>query len=490
MWILDQFGQAELQLNDIFKPVSDIVYTPCKVLEREAGLDEATLVYMTSQILSFVLCLCCSHIHEPSARKYFSSTCGLFLGFYFNGASYFFILAHFNCVYLIAKLLPRQQAFYIGTVFSFSCLLLGHFYDYQLDFHGRHFTTHAMTTFCKSHMTLAAYNDAKKDSKQLTARERYHATYVQEFPSLIDWWHYHLLAATSFCGVMVEYQVYYDYIYGPDGKGQVRYRPFGNWWPAWKRFAEFWLCAIVFVLLSSKIDGWYMTKPEFIEEPFWYKCIYLNLSMQVKMFQMFTGFCAMEASFIAQGFSYKPKSDKEEETFNSVRQVDIVAFETSINPMYSTSTWNIGSHLWLKYHVMLRLIDRTQPRNKIQLIPYALTFFISAIWHGFYFGYVAFFTGLGLMDFAWKAIGNTKLVESFGQTKLGQKVGSLLSWLLCQLVISYFGMTFVYEDMEPGLKMWSAFNYIGHWGCLLVIIVSNILPQRKKGDKITPTGKE
>ena len=83
---------------------------------------------------------------------------------------------------------------------------------------------------------------------------------------------------------MVEYRVFYDWVYGPDGKGQIRYKPFGNWLPAWKRFAHFWLLTATYVVLNSKVDQWYMTRLEFREEPFWYKCLFLNASMQVMMF--------------------------------------------------------------------------------------------------------------------------------------------------------------------------------------------------------------
>ncbi len=47
-----------------------------------------------------------------------------------------------------------------------------------------------MFTFAKTHMTLAAYSDAAKDSKDLSTRERLNARYVKEFPSFGDWTHY------------------------------------------------------------------------------------------------------------------------------------------------------------------------------------------------------------------------------------------------------------------------------------------------------------
>ena len=112
----------------------------------------------------------------------------------------------------------------------------------------------------------------------------------------------------------------------------------------------------------------------------------------------------------------------------------------------------------------------------MQMGPYMLVFLVSAVWHGFYFGYYAFFSGLGLMDFTWKAVGKTQLLASFSGTKFGRVVGKPLNWLCCQIIISYFGMPYVLRTLEPTLKMWSAFYYAGHWGCIIVIVLAGMLP--------------
>ncbi len=70
-------------------------------LHKEIGISEPNVLYILIQIVCFILCLVSSHIHNPTARKYFSSISGLFLGFAFSGAGYFFILAHWLGVYLI-----------------------------------------------------------------------------------------------------------------------------------------------------------------------------------------------------------------------------------------------------------------------------------------------------------------------------------------------------------------------------------------------------
>lgn len=57
---------------------------------------------------------------------------------------------------------------------------------------------------------------------------------------------------------------------------------------------------------------------------------------------------------------------------------------------------------WLKYYVMMREMDRTQPRGKFQAIPVLKTFLVSAVFHGIFIGYYFFFFGLFLMDVGMK----------------------------------------------------------------------------------------
>ena len=187
----------------------------------------------------------------------------------------------------------------------------------------------------------------------------------------------------------------------------------------------------------------------------------------------------MESNFIASGIGYRAKTEKTAETYNHLRWVKIWAFETMQHPMDATGNWNIGSHLWLKYYIMLRWIDRKLPRGKMQMGPYMLVFLVSAVWHGFFFGFYAFFSGLGLMDFTWKALGKTSLIDGISKTAFGMYVGKPLNWLCCQIVISYFGMPYVLKNAQPCLTMWAAFNYAGHWFCILVIILSSIIPKAK-----------
>ena len=164
-----------------------------------------------------------------------------------------------------------------------------------------------MTIFVKVHMTLCNYSDAgsiiekeqnKPDQKEaevrstfargisyelLTPAEIANGRYLIKLPSFVDWFTYMMLVSTSWCGPTVEYAIYKDFMEREKDSHVAKMPRFGNWPAAWKRFAEVWLLAIAFSVLSAFIDYEYMTKPAFNLEPVWYKIFTLCMSMQIKM---------------------------------------------------------------------------------------------------------------------------------------------------------------------------------------------------------------
>lgn len=60
--------------------------------------------------------------------------------------------------------------------------------------------------------------------------------------------------------------------------------------------------------------------------------------------------------------------------------MDIFHHITSIDMLTISKTWNISIHHWLKYYVMVRLMDKS--RRGSQIIPTLATFLVSSVWHG------------------------------------------------------------------------------------------------------------
>lgn len=72
------------------------------------------------------------------------------------------------------------------------------------------------------------------------------------------------------------------------------------------------------------------------------------------------------------------------------------------------ASWNISIHNWLKNYVFLRVFRKTD--KAVSFTPILMTFFVSAVWHGFYPGYFVFFIAAALYDYMFKIAGRIYLL--------------------------------------------------------------------------------
>ena len=284
-------------------------------------------------------------------RKLFSTLFGNFLGFYFFGPKFLLIVGNYVLVYFIMLFSPsRKIGAQVGIVVSGIVLMIGHFQYWRMSMKGHDYNTGQMIAFAKMHMTLCSLWDAEKvlndekrskkeddgaelETKWMTARERHNASYLLTLPSFIDWVHYMSFMVSISIGPMCEYSTFHDFINLKDSCDATKMRPFSNWFTAWRRFIEVWLCAALYMILVEKFDWWYLAGSEFLNDSLWYKLYYLLMSMQVMIWQLFTGFATQEANMIACGLSYKAATKDEPEEFNYVRMVKIKDFELMNNPV-------------------------------------------------------------------------------------------------------------------------------------------------------------
>lgn len=168
----------------------------------------ATL-FVTFQ-LGFILCLGLSLIENPSARKWYSTATGLFLGFYFHGLSYFVCIFHFSCIYPLMKFLPRESALYPVVFLSalvMSCRSFYSFWESNIDGSAR---LQCTVIFMRTHMAMCNYEDAGKiddpvKGNHLLPYERELAEPFRQLPSYMEWFHYHCFAPLAYIGENVSY---------------------------------------------------------------------------------------------------------------------------------------------------------------------------------------------------------------------------------------------------------------------------------------------
>lgn len=157
------------------------------------------------------------------------------------------------------------------------------------------------------------------------------------------------------------------------------------------------LAAMVFGLSIATFDEWEMIKPYFGEYSILYKIFYMLMVVQTNIWIYMAGLTLGQSSLDACGFGYKIESKQEgkvthkTEVYNGVKTIHMKGFIMSNNVTELSQHWNVQIHYWLKYYVMLRVMDRSKPKGTYQPFATGFAFAISSIWHGTYPGFFLLF---------------------------------------------------------------------------------------------------
>lgn len=253
-------------------------------------------------------------------------------------------------------------------------------------------------------------------------------------------------------------------------------KAFSNYPTAFKRLFQGILCTIISQTINSYAPKAYLLEPQFGQENYIYKILLTIGAMQSVIWNYFSGFCIIEANLIACGLGYI--NDNGQESFNNIRMVGIIPIETSTTFQYIGQNWNIPIHYWLKYYVMLRLMDRSKPKGAPQTYATVCTFIASSLWHGTYPGYLVLFIGLALLEIQSKHFHKLTIAVSMKKIfhPLLLDVG-LRIWL--HYAVAYCGMAFVFLKFSSFHQMHLNLGYVMHILVSLVTLMTLYLPKDK-----------
>jgi len=159
--------------------------------------------------------------------------------------------------------------------------------------------------------------------------------------------------------------------------------------------------AVFFIVYCQILSIWFDTKmyltQDFKDLGPLMKMWYLFWGLHLMMTTYITGFYLMDAGPVAAGFAYNEVKDGKV-CHDRIKSIDAWKLFTAMKVKDFLANWNISVHEWLKHYVYLRQLSNNK-RGGNNLRVAMLTFFVSAIWHGFYPGFLVFFFGAGMMDY-------------------------------------------------------------------------------------------
>lgn len=218
-----------------------------------------------------------------------------------------------------------------------------------------------------------------------------------------------------------------------------------------------------------------LTHPDFINTSAPMKYLWICAGLQQEVYKYYAAFCMIEALCIMSGLGFSIDKESRKPIYNSMRIVNIRPLLPLITVHEFSIHWNIQTHLWLKYYVMLRLVDRSAPRNAPKNFSTLITFVVSSIWHGVYPGYIVFFVACGILTLQTKIAPKLKVIKAM-QRSLPLLVCQILSAVYTHFMVSYWGLAFLFLESELFNKMFVNYHWIGHWIIVIATTLCFVLP--------------
>ncbi|XP_034982006.2 lysophospholipid acyltransferase 1 [Zootoca vivipara] len=225
---------------------------------------------------------------------------------------------------------------------------------------------------------------------------------------------------------------------------------------------------LLFLTLTKSFPATYIVDNQFISKAsFWSRLGFLYVAMQASKPKYYFAWTLADAVNNAAGYGFSGVDKTGNFHWDLLSNLNIRNIEMATSFKMYVENWNIQTTAWLK-----RVCYDRAPQY-----PTALTFLLSAVWHGVYPGYYfTFVTGI-FMTLAARAVRNN--FRHFFVSPKPLKTGyDIVTWLVTQLSVCYTVAPFVLLAVEPTIKLYKSLYFHMHILCVLVLLVLPIRSQK------------
>ncbi|XP_077382552.1 lysophospholipid acyltransferase 1 isoform X4 [Festucalex cinctus] len=317
-----------------------------------------------------------------------------------------------------------------------------------------------------------------KKAEELTSEQKQLAVTVR--PSLLEYLSYNLNFLSVLVGPCNNYKDYIEFIEGTHISGRLRPRVAScNGSNGHQKFPQpsprnavcqkllvCCGCLLLFFIITPLLPINYNFHPHFVSRAsFITRLTYAVFSMQAARPKFYFAWKLGESINNAAGFGFSGMDANGKASWNLLSNVDIVGVETATSFKTFIDNWNIKTGDWLKM-----VCHERAPRH-----PMALTFILSALWHGLYPGYYFSFLTAILVTTAARAV-RKSLRQHFVASRGWKLAYDILTWASTQMAIGYTFMPFLLLSVEHTMAYYSSMYFHVHVLSILAAIVLRPTP--------------
>ncbi|KAJ8013366.1 hypothetical protein DPEC_G00052520 [Dallia pectoralis] len=321
-------------------------------------------------------------------------------------------------------------------------------------------------------LAFQIHDGMSRNSEDLTADQR--RLSVVSKPSLIEYFSYNLNFLSVLVGPCSHYNDYVDFI--ERRHVQRRLGKLSGTWAGHNGFdkvpdpspmaavtrklATCVVCMVLYLTLTKAFPITYNVDSRFVSEaPFLTRLSYAFLSIQAARPKFYFAWTLADAINNAAGYGVRGVDQTGHVSWDLISNLNIWGIETATSIKAFIDNWNIQTGVWLK----TICYDRA-PRYRT-----ALTFILSALWHGVYPGY--YFTFITAIPITMAARGVRRNVRPYLLSSHLVKLGyDVLTWAATQLTITYVVMPFLLLAVGPTIQFYRSMYFHIHIISILTVI--------------------
>lgn len=195
----------------------------------------------------------------------------------------------------------------------------------------------------------------------------------------------------------------------------------------------------------------YMLTDQYAEQPFVNRIVLMYITQLIIRCKYYFAWVFAYACFITCGITSRQQHDS---VGMNVSPFDI---EFAQNAHQITNNWNLCTNEWLKVHVYQRAAKLGFSKQKSTYI----TNVVSALWHGFYPGYLmTFITGGVLTDLGRQIRKNVR--PYFLENKVAKIVYDIVCTIVMMIIVGYTTLPFQVYSFYNSMLVWYRVYFIGH----------------------------
>ncbi|XP_046898824.1 lysophospholipid acyltransferase 1 [Hypomesus transpacificus] len=331
-------------------------------------------------------------------------------------------------------------------------------------------------------LAFQLHDGMSKPPGDLTAEQRHYA--VHSKPSLIEYLSYHLNFLSVLVGPSSNYQDYAEFIQGThiqqrlkqpsatsNGQNGLDKTPELDPSPlaaVVHKVLVCCVCMLLFLTLTKALPISYNVDIIFFSQaPFLTRLAYAFFSIQAARPKFYFAWTLADAINNAAGYGFRGVDENGKACWDLVSNLNIWGIETATSFKTFIDNWNIQTGVWLK----------TVCYDRVPRYATALTFVLSALWHGVYPGYYFTFLTAIPITLAARAVRKT-YHQYFLSSGVLKRFYDVMTWAATQLAICYTVMPFLLLAVEPTVLYYRSMYFHVH---ILSILTALVLQPKQRG---------